>query len=403
VSAWLTIIGVGDDGIDNLPPKSRAHLNGASFVLASSRVIKEFDLADTKILLWEDGYADAMAALMARRGEKTVVLASGDPMHFGIGSTLTMKLDPTEFEIIPAQSSFSLAASHLKWPLRDVSCISLHGRPTESLVRHLAPSARILALTSSGQTIQQVVSVLLEAGYGGSALTVLENLGGAEQRIVSLKAGDAAGQKFSDLNVLAIECDRTPSTLASGSTPGLPDEAFAHDGQLTKREVRAATLATLRPYPGALLWDIGAGCGSVGIEWMRAARGAKAIAIEENGERIAMIDANAKTLGVPELRIVAGTAPASFADLPAPDAVFIGGGIADPDVCEHAFTALRPGGVLVANAVTIEGEGRLIELAKEHGGELSRIAVSRASPVGDFLAFKPMMPVTMLTIRKAAS
>jgi precorrin-6B C5,15-methyltransferase / cobalt-precorrin-6B C5,C15-methyltransferase len=403
VTAWLTIIGIGDDGIDNLPPRSSGVLKSAKFVLGSKRIVSSERLPGAQIVFWEEGYAGAMDWLLARRGEETVVLASGDPMHFGIGSTLAAKLEPDEYEIIPAQSAFSLAAARLKWALQDVTCVSLHGRPVESLMRHLAPRARVLALTSSGQTVQQAARVLAGAGHGGSALKVLEHLGGPNERILSLKPDDAERETFSDLNVLAIECETTPLTQTLGHVPGLPDSAFVHDGQLTKREVRAATLAALRPYPGALLWDIGAGCGSVGIEWMRAAQGARAIGVEDNAERLAMISANSKALGVRELQIVAGHAPAALSGLPSPDAVFIGGGISDADVFERAFEALRHGGILVANAVTVEGEARVITLAKAHGGELSRIAVSRAAPVGEFLAFKPLMPVTMLTIRKGGA
>jgi precorrin-6B C5,15-methyltransferase / cobalt-precorrin-6B C5,C15-methyltransferase len=402
VSAWLTIIGVGDDGIENLPPKSSGLLKSAKYVLGSKRVVSRERLPGAQIVFWEDGYAGAMDWLLGRRGEETVVLASGDPMHFGIGSTLAAKLEPDEYKVIPAQSAFSLAAARLKWALHDVACISLHGRPVESLARHLAPGVRILALTSSGQTVQEAAQVLDGAGHGGSALTVLEHLGGPNERIAALKPHDAEHETFSDLNVLAIECEIIPLTQTLGHVPGLPDNAFVHDGQLTKREVRAATLAALRPYPGALLWDIGAGCGSVGIEWMRAAQGARAIAVEDNAERLAMISANAKALGAPELQIMAGHAPAALSGLPSPDAVFIGGGISDTDVFERAFQALRLGGILVANAVTVEGEARLITLAKAHHGELSRIAVSRAAPVGEFLAFKPLMPVTMLIIRKGS-
>jgi precorrin-6B C5,15-methyltransferase / cobalt-precorrin-6B C5,C15-methyltransferase len=402
VTGWLTIIGIGDDGIENLPPKSLAVLRSAGAILGSKRVLSSVDFPDAQMVFWEDGYPDALSWLMARRGQMTAVLASGDPMYFGIGSTLAAKLEPDEYKIIPSQSAFSLAAARLKWPLQDVACISLHGRPIESLVRHLAPSVRILALTSSGRTVQEAAKSLNAAGYGNSALTVLEHLGGSNERIVSFFTKAAECEKFSDLNVLAIECEANPNSAALCSSPGLPDDAFIHDGQLTKREVRAATVAALRPYCGALLWDIGAGCGSVGIEWMRAARGARAIAIEENADRIAMITSNSKTLGVPELRVVEGRAPLALADLPVPDAIFIGGGISIPELFDLAFKALREGGVLAANSVTVEGEARLIAFAKAHGGELSRLAVSRAAPVGEFISFKPMMPVTMLTIRKGA-
>jgi precorrin-6B C5,15-methyltransferase / cobalt-precorrin-6B C5,C15-methyltransferase len=401
MTLWLTIIGIGDDGIEGLPPQSMHLLRKSGAVLTSKRVLNSADLPGVEILFWEDGYSEAMAWLMSRRGQAATVLASGDPMFFGIGSTLAAKLEPGEFDVLPSPSAFSLAASRLKWPLQDVACISLHGRPVEHLIRHLAPRARILALTSSGKTIADAASVLTQAGFGRSIVTVLEHLGGPEERVLSVSTQEVESKTFSDLNILSVECDPDPDTENVGSAPGLPDTSFEHDGQLTKREIRAAALAALRPYPDALLWDIGAGCGSIAVEWMRAARGARAIAIEENAERVKMICCNAKALGVPDLEILEDKAPEALRNLPQPDAVFIGGGISDAGVFETAFAALRRGGILVANAVTVEGETRLIELAKKHHGALSRIAVARAQPVGEFLAFKPFMPVTMLTIRKA--
>jgi precorrin-6B C5,15-methyltransferase / cobalt-precorrin-6B C5,C15-methyltransferase len=401
MTAWLTIIGVGDDGLSGLNAHTLARVRAASIVFGSRRLLKKAELPDAELHLWEDGYEATLAALMARRGSPTLLLATGDPMHFGIGATLTSQLSAEEFESIPAPSAFSLAASRLRWPVQEAVCISLHGRSVDQLARHLAPRARILALTSSGKTIAEAAALLMERGYGRSRLLVLEHVGGAEERVIELLASEAGGQSFADLNTLALECESFPEPLFFGSAPGFPDEAFQHDGQLTKREVRAVTLAALQPYPGALLWDIGAGCGSVGVEWMRAARGAKAVAIEENEARLAMIGANANTLGVPELKVVIGAAPDALSGLPAPDAVFIGGGITDAGVFEAAYETLRPGGILVANAVTVQGEARLIELAGKHGGALLRIAVSRAEPVGGFTAFKPMMPVTMLTLRKA--
>jgi precorrin-6B C5,15-methyltransferase / cobalt-precorrin-6B C5,C15-methyltransferase len=399
MTAWLTIIGVGDDGLAGLSAASLAIARKANTVFASERVAARHDLPGAKLHFWEEGYERTLAGLMARRGNPTVLLATGDPMHFGIGATLAEKLAADEFECFPAPSSFSLAASRMRWPLQETACISLHGRSADQLARHLAPRAKILTLTSSGKTITEAAAVLTRCGYGRSKMTVLEHLGGAKERIAGLAADEAGAQPFADLNILAIECDAFPDAVLTG--PGLPDSAFEHDGQLTKREVRAATLSALQPFPGALLWDIGAGCGSVGIEWMRAGLGARAVAIEENDARLAMVEINAKMLGVPGLKTVQGTAPDTLKNLPGPDAVFIGGGITDSGVFEAAFEALRPNGILAANAVTVQGEARLIELAGMHGGALSRISVSRAEPVGGFTAFKPMMPVTMLTIRKA--
>ncbi len=400
MNPWLTIIGVGDDGLAGLNAANLAMVNSATTIFGSIRIVSQQNFPGVAVHNWEDGYEATLAKLMARRGQPTVLLATGDPMHFGIGATLSEKLSTNEIESIPNLSAFSLAASRLKWPLQTVACISLHGRPVAALSRYLAPRVRILALTSLGQTVAEAAALLVSSGYGRSRMTVLEHMGGPKERLVELLPLEVSGQSFADLNTLAIECDSAPSTNFLGSSPGLPDDAFHHDGQLTKREVRAATLSQLQPFPGAVLWDVGAGCGSIAIEWMRAAPAAKAIAIEENPARIAMIETNATALGVPELRIVKGQAPAALSGLPEPDAVFIGGGITDAGVFDAAFTALKPGGILVANAVTIEGEARLLELARRHKGGLSRIAVSRAEPVGNYTAFKPMMPVTTLTIRK---
>lgn len=397
---WLTIIGVGDDGLAGLPPASIAAARAANTVFASQRIVSAQDLPNAELHFWEAGYDKTIADLVARRGLPTVLLATGDPMHFGVGATLAGKLPPDEFVCLPAPSSFSLAAARLLWPLQHAACISLHGRSVDQLARHLAPRARILALTASGGTVGEVAEILRRNGYGRSKMTVLEHLGGAGERIVRLTPHEAAAQTFADLNILAVECEPFPDAAFTSTGTGLPDSAFEHDGQLTKREVRAATLAALQPFPGAVLWDIGAGCGSIGIEWMRAARGAKALAIEDMPARRAMIEKNAATLGVPELILVKGRAPAALKGLEAPDAVFIGGGITRDGVFDAAISALKPGGVLVANSITVQGEARLLALAPLHGGSLSRISVSRAEPVGSFLAFKPMLQVTQLIVRK---
>ena len=402
MTAWLTIVGVGDDGLAGLGAAGLARVKAANVIFGSKRLLKKAELPGAALHFWEDGFDATLSALIARRGLPTLLVATGDPMNFGIGATLAAKLPVNEFESFPAPSAFSLAASRLRWPLADTACISLHGRSANQLARHLAPRARILALTSSGETVPQAAAILARAGYGRSKMTVLEHLGGADERITSLMPSEAAAQTFADLNTLAIECEPFPDAAFTGTGTGLPDSAYEHDGQLTKREVRAATLAALQPFPGALLWDIGAGCGSISIEFMRAARGARALAIEDMPARRAMIEANASRLGVPELTLVKGRAPAALKGLETPDAVFIGGGLTREGVFDAAFGALKPGGILVANSVTVQGEAKLLALAPLHRGTLSRISVSRAEPVGSFLAFKPMLQVTQLIIRKKA-
>lgn len=403
MTAWLTIIGIGDDGLAGLAPARLSVVHSASAVFASRRMVSAEDFPGIELHFWTPEFDAAMAELLRHKGRPTVVLATGDPMLYGIGATLAARLAPEEFDVFPAPSAFSLAAARLRWALQDTNCISLHGRPVDALARHLAPRAKILALTSSGKTIAEAAAILERSGHGRSKMTVLEHLGGAKERRVDLTPQSAGAQSFADLNTLAIECEAFPGEGFTGTGAGILDSAFEHDGQLTKCEVRAATIAALQPFPGALLWDIGAGCGSIGIEFMRAARGARAIAIEAAAARRAMIETNAKRLGVPELTLASGEAPAALEGLPQPDAVFIGGGLTRPDVFETAFAALRAGGVLVANAVTVEGEAKLFTLAQSHDGALTRIAVSRAEPVGGFLAFKPMLPVTQLSIRKKAA
>jgi len=281
-----------------------------------------------------------------------------------------------------------------------VAQISLHGRPLATLNRHVLPGARILALTAGAETVLQAAKLLDERGFGSSVLTVLEHMGGPAERIQQFSARQMveARPAVAEFNTLAVDCAFDGPLLSQ--VPGLPDDSFRHDGQLTKREVRAATLALLTPFPNAMLWDVGAGCGSIAIEWMRTGMGTQAIAIEPKPERAAMIRFNADQLGTPELKVVEGEAPAALEDLEAPDVVFIGGGITHDGLFEACWEALRPGGWLVANAVTIEGEAKLAALRGEYGGDLTRIQVSRAAPVGRFCGWKQLMPVTTWSATK---
>lgn len=399
---WLTIIGIGDNGLDSLTPPARLLFEAARTVIAPARVLERVDCGEREVIPWTFGVRQTLELLRERRGRPTTILATGDPMHFGIGATLMRELDVTELRIIPSPSAFSLAASRLGWALQNVAQISLHGRSVHGLVADIQPGARIIALTSVGRTVVEAAQILVGQGFGPSKLRVLEHMGGPDERIVTGTAAGFAEQMpgFADFNTLAIDCVAAPGARILPAVPGLPDSAFRHDGQLTKREVRAVTLSHLAPAPGAVLWDIGAGCGSVGIEWMRAALGAKAIAIESQQSRRDMMAENALMLGAPALEIVAGTAPEALADLVQPDAIFIGGGISNAGVFEAAWTALKPHGRLVANAVTVEGEARLFALQAAHGGALSRLQISRAEPVGRFLGWKPLMPVTIWSVDK---
>jgi precorrin-6Y C5,15-methyltransferase (decarboxylating) len=407
---WLTVLGIGDDGIQSLTAPALALLKGARTLVAPERVLANLDLhslglIDCEIIPWTMGVSATLELLKERRGTAVTILATGDPMHFGIGATMRRMATADEMLVIPSPSGFSLAAARLGWSLPDVECISLHGRSVAGLQPHIQPGNRVLSLTSVARTVHEVAEILVARKYGGSNLTVLEHMGGANERITGhlaedIAALDAGESPFADFNLLGIECLAGDGAAIHSVVPGLPDDAFTHDGQLTKREVRAATLSALQPCPHGVLWDVGAGCGSVSIEWMRAARGAKAIAIEAEASRNAMIAENAILLGTPRLKIVEGRAPDALRELDAPDAVFIGGGIASSQVFETCWQALKPGGRLVANAVTVEGETRLATLHDDHGGTLVRIAVARAGPVGGFRGFKPLMPVTQWSLQK---
>jgi precorrin-6B C5,15-methyltransferase / cobalt-precorrin-6B C5,C15-methyltransferase len=328
------------------------------------------------------------------------VLASGDPLCYGVGTMLAGAFTPAEMIVLPAPSAFALAAARLHWPLESCVTLSLHGRPLESLRLHLAPGARILALGTDGTTPARAAELLRGDGWGPSALIVFEHIGGPRER---RRDGTAAAwtEHAADLNVIAIDCQAGPGARAYSRVAGLPDDCFAHDGQLAAREVRAATLAALAPLPGDMLWDVGAGCGSIAVEFLRAAPLTRAVAIERDATRASFIARNALALGVPELEIREGAAPAMLAGLPPPDAVFLGGGLDDREVFARCWSALRPGGRLVANAVTLRGQAAFTHLAERHAGTLTRIAIARAESLGTERAFRPLLAVTQLALVKA--
>ena len=394
MTAWLTIIGVGEGGVEELPAATRAVVVGARTVLGPERLL---GLTTPNLIPWHSPLSAMLDQITALRGTPTVILATGDPMWFGIGATLAKHFDPSEFTVHSHPSAFQLAASRLRWPLQHIATISLHGRAVETLHPHLSPGNRILALTSDRTTIEAAKVILESRGYAQSHLTVLENLGGSGEKI---STGDFDLAAIGDFYVLAIDCVADAGAPLLPSIPGLPDAAFISDGQLTKREVRATTLAKLAPFPGALLWDVGAGCGSVAIEWLRAARDATAIAFEREAKRLAMIDANAKALGTPALEIVGGDAPKSLVGHPAPDAIFIGGDVGNEALFAACWAALKPGGRLVANAVTLDGEQALYARQSILGGELARIEISVLDTVGDHRVMRPRMAVTQYLVLK---
>lgn len=400
---WLSVIGIGEDGLDGLSAAARRHLDAAEVLAGGARHLAMVPDDGRERLPWPSPLSAAVDAIIGRRGgQRMCVLASGDPLCYGIGATLARRVPAAEMTIIPAPGAFTLACARLGWPRAEVETLSLHGRPLALLHAYVQPGARLLALTADGTTPAQVAALLRARGFGPSRLTVLERMGGPFERRFDGRAADwpAPDPEAADLNTLAIACEAEPGAPRLPRTPGLPDDAFRHDGQLTKREIRAVTLAALVPVPGQMLWDIGAGCGSIAIEWSRTHPACRAVAIESRPDRLALITGNAEALGVPRLQVVAGRAPEALAGLPRPDAVFIGGGLTVPGVIDAAWDALPPGGRLVANAVTLDGERRLIDLYERLGGALTRLAVSRAEPVGRFTGWRPLMPVTQFAVTK---
>jgi precorrin-6Y C5,15-methyltransferase (decarboxylating) len=400
MTPWLAVIGVGEDGAAGLGGAALALVEGAELLVGGARHLAMAPAGSAQRLAWRSPLAATIPLIAEWRGRRVVILASGDPMCYGVGATLVQHFDRAEMTILPHLSAFNLAAARLVWPLADCVCLSAHGRPIDAVRLHLAPGQRILILSEDGATPTRIAVLLRELGWGESRLAVLEHLGGARERMIDASADAWTEERCADLNTIALDCVAGPAARLF-SRVGLPDDAFLSDGQLTKRETRAATTAALAPLPGQLLWDVGAGSGSVAIEFLRAAPRTRAIAIERSPARCDLIARNAAALGVPELRIVRGAAPAALDDLPRPDAIFLGGGIAAVGLIERLWAALPAGGRLVANAVTLAGEARLIAGRAEHGGELVRIAISRAAPVGNQLGWRPLMPVTQLVAVKS--
>lgn len=343
---------------------------------------------------WPSPFERGIAQVLALRGRKVCVLASGDPLLHGVGAVLARHVPAAQTSVIPAPSAYSLACARLGWPLAPATCLTVHGRSLDLVRAHLHPGRHLLVLTSDGAGPSEIARLLTRSGFGGSTLHVLEALGGPRERVRTARAEGFALTDIDPLNLLGIEVAAGEGARIIARAPGLPDELFEHDGQLTKREIRAVTLSALAPRRGELLWDIGAGAGSVGIEWMLADPSLAAIGIEERAERAARARRNAGALGVPGLEIVEGRAPEALAGLPAPDAIFIGGGASAPGVMDAALAALKTGGRLVVNAVTLETEALLIARHAAQGGELLRLSVARAAPVGGLTGWRPSMPVT---------
>lgn len=397
---WITVIGIGADGLNGLSESSRTLVSAADFLVGGER--HQSMVADTRAerLTWSCGLSSAMEQIARWRGRNVVVLASGDPMSFGAGTTLSRHFGADEIRIVPSPGAFSLACARMVWSLPDVVTMTVHGRDHEVLNLHIRPGARIIALSWNGNSPATLAGILRNCGFGSSTMTVFSDMGADRERRFEGVASNWGYGDIPDLNTVCIECIADEDATWWPRLPGLPEEAFEHDGQITRREVRAVTLASLAPVPGETLWDVGAGCGSVSIEWLRSTDGTDAIAIERDPGRAAHIHANAKTLGVPRLDIVTGPAPGTLAGLSSPDAIFVGGGVSDHAVLDTCWNRLCSGGRMVVNAVTLESQSLITGFGGDRGGTFTRLSVARSGSVGRLTALRPMMDILQLLVRK---
>ncbi|MFT3873009.1 MAG: precorrin-6y C5,15-methyltransferase (decarboxylating) subunit CbiE [Nocardioides sp.] len=392
----ITVVGIGADGWTGLPARLREVVGAAEVVLGGARHLALLpEIVGQRRVPWPSPLRDGLADLLAPLdGVRVVALASGDPMVSGIGSVLVDVLGPDRVQVEPAISSVTLARARMGWPTERTTTVSLVGRGPSTLLRELAPGRRLLVLSADETTPGLVATLLVEEGYGASVLTVLGDLGTTTETRLAMSATDwlaAPPAQVPRLHVLAVAL---AGPRHFGWTTGLPDDAFEHDGQLTKRDLRSSALARLAPVPGEHLWDVGAGAGSIGIEWMRTHPTCSATAVEADPERAARVARNAHRLGVPGLVVVTGRAPAALAGLPAPDAIFVGGGAREDGLLDHCLASLAPAGRLVVHAVTLETEQLLFAAFRQHGGELTRLSVEVAAPIGSFTGWTPARAVT---------
>lgn len=399
MTAWLHIIGIGEDGIAGLSKEALLALAKSDVIVGGKRHHELTKEIDAERVNWPSPFNAMVETIKTHKGKSVVVLVTGDPLWYSVGSKFNIEFSFDEMKIYPQVSAFQWAAIRMGWRIANCDTLTIHGRAVEQIIPYVAPNVQLLILTKDNTSPKAVADLLVARGFGNSELTVLAHLGGDKEQCFEALAKDWK-HVVPDFHTLAVKCVAGKGAKYYGRTGGLPDEAFEHDGQLTKRVIRSASISQLRPYQDALLWDVGAGCGSVAIEWMRGARGARAIAIEANEERSAMIDKNSIILGTPNLQQIEGSAPQALQDLPTPDAIFIGGGINSDKLFDVAWNSLREGGRLVANAVTLESEATLVSLHAKYGGSLDRISVSEAVGIGRFNAMKPAMSVMQWAVTK---
>ncbi|MEM7242279.1 MAG: precorrin-6y C5,15-methyltransferase (decarboxylating) subunit CbiE [Pseudomonadota bacterium] len=397
MTAWLSVIGIGDNGRYSLLPAARRVLDDAEVVVAAKRHLEAMNL-QVEVITWPSPFDHMLDKLVSLRGRRAVVLATGDPLWHSVGEKLAHHFDAEEISFFPQLSAYQLAAARLGWSMADCQFLTTHGRPIETIIPFVQPDNRLIILTNDGKTPKKIADMLTDRGFGASKLTCFAHMDGAKEECYAAMANEWS-KIMPDFNTLAVEVVANVDAAIVPQTIGLSDVHFTHDGRMTKQVVRAATLAKLMPARNALLWDIGAGCGSISVEWMRAAHGAHAVAIEPLAERRAMIAQNATSLGTPQIEIIDGKAPDCLEKLDAPNAIFIGGGTSE-SVIRQSLDALKPFGRLVVNAVTLESEAVLLKAFADHGGALVRIDVANADPVGKFTGWRPNMPVTQWSLIK---
>lgn len=395
---WLTIIGIGEDGRDGLSPAADRLIAQARFIIGGARHLALLGKTGAETMVWPSPFESGIKEILARRGTQICVLASGDPFLYGVGSLLSAHVPLEEMICLPAPSSLSLAASRLGWALQDCEIVSLHGRPLQRIIPHLRPKAKLLVISWDEKTPEKLAQLLRARRLGHSRMVILEALGGPREKISKMRAETFEARSIDPLNLVAVEIEAEPGSPYIPLTPGLPDEWFENDGQITKREIRALTLSALAPWPGARLWDIGAGSGSIGIEWMLAHPRNRAVAVEARDDRAARIARNAAALGTPDLAIMVGRAPDLFHQLPEPDAIFIGGG--GGDVIDAAYKILASGRVLVVNAVTLETQSFVTDRHALHGGRLIMIDIAQADTLGGFRAWQKARPIVQWVVTK---
>ena len=398
MTAWLHIVGIGEDGLDGLTPSAKTIVEASDVIIGGSRHHLFVEGMTAERVVWPSPFDALIDTLNGYKGRRVVVLATGDPLWYSVGSRIGRSIPPNEIVYHPHLSAFQLAAARMGWSMADIETLTVHGRPVEQMIAFIQPDQRLLILTTGANTPAQIAAFLVDRGFGQSRMTVLAAMGGKDELWFEGTA-EGWGHEVPAFNTLAVECIAAPDAALLPRVPGLADELFHHDGTMTKQEVRAATLAKLMPMRGALLWDVGCGCGSVAVEWMRVVRYSHAIGIEPRDDRRVLAAQNAAALGVPKLELIDGSVPEALSGLKAPDAIFVGGGLSREtfNVC---WGALRPLGPFVCNAVTLESEALLMALYKEHGGQLVKLQVNHAGPVGNLTGWRPLMPVTQWSLVK---